>query len=259
MAKNIIRLTEEDLHNIVRQISEGLIKSYDMDLCKSYLLKKFPNILKIASLKYNPYMRRGRGNEPQYNDFVGINLDCSDIGNFTDIIKTANNLLGWFTSHIELRQKVNSGYIPYTFYNFNGEFIYTTKLGEAINLYEFLNEKPQLVTFSIILEAKFSEVYHQKPNEVFYHATDKSVLDKILAKGLIPKSMGNFPERIYLGKNISEIKDMVQGNLKDMVILKVDVSNIRLFKLYRDQRNPTAVFTYDNIPPSQIQALNTLV
>ena len=52
---------------------------------------------------------------------------------------------------------------------------------------------------------------------------------------------------------------MVQGNLNDMVILKVDVSNVRLFKLYRDQRNPTAVFTYDNIPPSQIQVLNTLV
>lgn len=46
---------------------------------------------------------------------------------------------------------------------------------------------------------------------------------------------------------------MVEGNLNDMVILKVDVSNVRLFKLYRDQRNSIAVFTYDNIPPSQIE------
>ena len=259
MAKKIIRLTEEELHNIVRQISEGLIKSYNMDICKSYMQKRFPNILKIASLKYNPYMKRGKGNEPQYNDFVGIKLDCNNISNFTEIVKTANNLLGWFTSHIDLEQTVNNGYIPYRFFNFNGEFICTAKRGEEIDLYDYLGQNPQLTSFSIILEAKFSEVYHQKPNEVFYHATNKSVLQKILTKGLIPRSEGNFPERIYLGKNISEIKDMVQGNLNDMVILKVDVSNVRLFKLYRDQRNPTAVFTYDNIPPSQIQVLNTLV
>lgn len=41
---------------------------------------------------------------------------------------------------------------------------------------------------------------------------------------------------------------MVGSNLLDMVILKVDVSNIQLFKLYRDQRNTTAVYTYNNIP-----------
>jgi len=39
MAK-IIRLTEGELHNIVKQISEGLIKSYNMDVCKSYMQKK---------------------------------------------------------------------------------------------------------------------------------------------------------------------------------------------------------------------------
>ena len=204
-------------------------------------------------------MKRGKGNDPQYNDFVGIKLDSNNISNFSEIIKTANNLLGWFTSHIDLEQMVNNGYIPYRFFNFNGEFICTTKRGKEISLYDFLDKNPQLTSFSIILEAKFSEVYHQKPNEIFYHATNKSVLQKILTIGLVPRSEGNFPERIYLGKNISEIKDMVQGNLNDMVILKVDVSNIKLFKLYRDQRNPTAVFTYDNIPPSQIQVLNTLV
>lgn len=82
------------------------------------------------------------------------------------------------------------------------------------------------------------------------------MLPKILSKGLVPRSQGNFPDRIYLGKSLSEIKNMVAGNLNDMAILKVDVSNIKLFKLYRDQRNSTAVFTYDNIPPSQIEVLN---
>ena len=257
MVKRIIRLTEQELHNIVSQISEGLIKSYNIDTCKSYMQKKFPNIRRIVSLEDNPYMEYGQSGKAKYNDFVGIVLDCNNVSNYKEIVKTANNLLGWFTGYIDLRQKVKTGYIPYTFYNDNGDFFCPLKRGGGVYLDDFLRQKPELTFFSIILEAKFGEVYHQKPDEVFYHATDKSVLPKILAKGLVPRSLGNFPERIYLGKNLSEIKDMVGTNLNDMVILKVDVSNVNLFKLYRDQRNPTAVFTYDNIPPSQIEVLTT--
>lgn len=258
MSKKVIRLTESELHKIVTQISEGLIKSYNMDLCKSYMQKKFPNIRRIVSLENNPYMEHGRIGKAKYNDFIGIVLDCNNISNFRKIIETANNLLGWFTGHIDLRQKVNKGYIPYTFYNFNGRFFCPYERGGGIDLNDFLKQNHLLTFFSIIVEAKFGEVYHQKPNEIFYHATDSSVLPKILSKGLIPRSQGNFPDRIYLGKSLSEIKNMVAGNLNDMVILKVDVSNIKLFKLYRDQRNSTAVFTYDNIPPSQIEVLPTL-
>lgn len=122
-----------------------------------------------------------------------------------------------------------------------------------------MSQNPKLVSFALILEAKFSEVYHQKPNEVFYHGTDKSKVQSILKQGLVPKSDGNFPDRIYLGKSVSEIVDMIGGNVNDLVILKVDVSNVKLYKLYRDQRNSSAVFTYDNIPPSQIEIDNELL
>ena len=247
-----IRLTENGLKNIIKQINEGLIRSYDIDLCKSYLKKKFPNIKRVVSLKNNPYMDDD-SNVAKYNDFVGIVLDANNIENFRDIIETANNLLGWFSGHIEIRQKVKNGYIPFSFYNFNGIFYCPFRRGGGVYLDDFLSGKPILDFFSIIIEAKFGEIYHQRPNDVFYHATERSVLPKILKNGLIPKSKGNFPERIYLGKSLNDIKDMVEGNLKDMVILKVDVSNVKLFKLYRDQRNSTAVFTYDNIPPSQIE------
>lgn len=135
--------------------------------------------------------------------------------------------------------------------NFNGEFICNGKKREY-ELNDFMSSSPNLLHFSIILEAKFSTIYHQQPNEVFYHVTDLDKLDKILQQGLVPKSLGNFPDRIYLGKNIAEITDMLEGNVNDAVLLQVDVTNVKLFKLYRDQRNSTAVFTYDNIPPSQI-------
>lgn len=259
MANKTIRLTENELHNIVKQITEGLIMSYDMDLCKSYLMKRFPNIRKIESLDYNPYIEQINTYKPQYNDFVGISIDPNNIDNFKEIIDTTNNLLGWFTGYVELRVKTRNGYIPYVFYNFNGQFVYLNKRGPNIYLEQLLKQKPELTFFSMVLEAKFGEQYHQKPNETFYHATEANLIDKIMKNGLTPKSKGNFPERIYLGKNIAEIKDMVGPNLQDMVILKVDVSNIKLFKLYRDQRNPTAVFTYNNIPPSQIEVVGNLV
>lgn len=97
--------------------------------------------------------------------------------------------------------------------------------------------------------------YVPKQGEIFYHATEKTKLKKILTQGLCPKSYGNFLERAYLGNSISEIKSMVQNNLTSMVILQVDVSGLNL---YRDERNPTAVYTYDTIPPSKIRiALGT--
>lgn len=102
----------------------------------------------------------------------------------------------------------------------------------------------------MIIEAKFGEKYVPQKGEIFYHATEKAKLKKILTQGLCPKSYGNFPERVYLGNSISEIRSMVQSNLKSMVILQVDVSELNL---YCDERNPSVVYSYDSIPPSKIR------
>lgn len=180
MAKKITRLTEEKLQNNDIQMREGLTKSYDMDVCKSFMQKKFPNILYIKTNKFIPgkYYKRIRGVDRRYLDLIDIELDCDNIGNFTEIIQTANNMLGWFTHYIDLSRTVKTGYIPYRFFNFNGEFICKTKRGEEIDLYDFLEEDPQLEYFSIILDVELSEVYHQKPNDVFYYATSRTELQK---------------------------------------------------------------------------------
>lgn len=271
MVKKTIRLTEQELHNIVKGVvleiigndviylDEGLIKSYDIDKCKTYLHNIYPNIKRIVSLEQNPYQHHKHPLPVKYNDFVGIVLDENNVNNYRDISETAYNLLGWSTGCVILRKYVKSGYIEYQFNNFNGQYLHTSKDNEEIDLDDFLSQNPKLVSFALILEAKFSEVYHQKPNEVFYHGTDKSKVQSILKQGLVPKSDGNFPDRIYLGKSVSEIVDMIGGNVNDLVILKVDVSNVKLYKLYRDQRNSSAVFTYDNIPPSQIEIDNELL
>lgn len=95
--------------------------------------------------------------EAIYNGFVGMALDCNDISNFPKIIETAKNMLGWSTHHIDLEKKVNKGYIPYRFFYTNGEFVCTTKSGEKINIHEFLAQKPQLASFSIIAEPLYRE------------------------------------------------------------------------------------------------------
>lgn len=251
-----ITFTEEELRNISIEIAEGLIKTYNMDISKTFMKKKFPNILRIVSLDKNPYMENGEFKKTKNNDFIGIVLDYNNVENYMQIIKTANDLLGWFTGHIQIRQKVRNGYIPYIFYNYGNKFVCNDKFGREITLSDFLNENFTLGFFAIILEAKFGEIYHQKPNEIFYHAANPDVIHKILKQGLTPRSNGNHPDRIYLGKNLSEIYKMVGVDLNKKVLLRVDVSNIKLFKLYRDNRNSTAVFTYDNIPPSQIEILD---
>ena len=250
-------MTEDVTHGInvrseylYENLNEGLIMSYDINRSTSYLKKKFPNIINIRSLQFNPYKTAGTAYyRPKTNDFVSIDLG-TNFSNFKEISDHVKNLLGWFTSEVFIHEKVPTGFIPREFYNFNGDFI-CQKLNN-ITLEDYLTTA-SVLSFSLIIEAKYGEKYVPKEGEIFYHATEEAKLEKILTQGLCPKSYGNFPERVYLGKSISEIRSMVQSNLTSMVILQVDVSGL---SLYRDERNPTAVYTYDTIHPSKIRVIS---
>lgn len=234
---------------IYENINEGFIISYDINRSAAYLKKKFPNIRNIRSLRFNPYKTsKPAYYRPKSNDFVSIDLE-TNFSNFREISDHVETLLGWFTSEVFIHEKVPTGFIPREFYNFNGDFI--CQQLNNITLEDYLAQV-EISRFSLIIEAKFGEKYEPSEGEVFFHATERNKLKKILAQGLCPKSYGNFPERVYLGKSISEIKNMVQSNLEDMVIFQVDVSGLNL---YRDERNPTAVYTYDTIPSSKIKVI----
>lgn len=230
---------------LFENLNEGLIISYDINKSTIYLKKKFPNIIKIRSLRFNPYKRN---TTTKKNDFVAIDLG-KDFSNYREIIKTVETLLGWFVSEIDIREENKNGYIPKVFYKFNDTFQSRDSLfKDNIEFDKYLSETP-ISSFSIIIEAKYGKRYQQKSGEVFYHATDKSFLKRILKYGLIPKSRGNFPERIYLGTDIDEIKNMVGQNLQDMILLEINCDGL---KLYHDEREGTAYYTYDNIPPDKI-------
>jgi hypothetical protein len=230
---------------LFENLNEGLIMSYDINKSAIYLKKKFPNIIKIRSLRFNPYKRN---TTTKKNDFVAIDLG-KDFSNYREIIKTVETLLGWFVSEIDIREENKNGYIPKVFYKFNDTFQSKDSLfKDDIEFDKYLSETP-IISFSIIIEAKYGKRYKQKSGEIFYHATDKSFLKRILKYGLIPKSRGNFPERIYLGTDIDEIKNMVGQNLQDMIVLEINCDGL---KLYHDEREGTAYYTYDNIPPDKI-------
>ena len=230
---------------LFENINEGLIMSYDINKSTIYLKKKFPNIIKIRSLRFNPYKRN---TTTKKNDFVAIDLG-KNFSNYEEIIKTVETLLGWFVSEIDIREENKNGYIPKVFYKFNDTFQSRDSLfKDDIEFDKYLSETP-IISFSIIIEAKYGKRYKQKSGEIFYHATDKSFLKRILKNGLIPKSRGNFPERIYLGTDIDEIKNMVGQNLQDMIVLEINCDGL---KLYHDEREGTAYYTYDNIPPDKI-------
>ena len=239
-------ITQEYLYE---DIDEGLIMSYDINKAASYLKSKFPNIIKIRSLRYNPYKRSDR---PKKNDFVAIDLG-TDYANYKEIIYTVKNLLGWFTSSITLRETVKKGFIPRIFNNFDGTFECDCLNGvsryDGENGFDNYLADHSVSAFSIIIEAKFGKRYAQKSGEVLYHATDSSHLKRIREQGLIPRSLGNFPDRIYLGSDIHEIENMVGPNLQDMWFLKINVDGL---EIYHDERERTAYYTYDNISPDRI-------
>ena len=234
---------------IYENINEGMIMSYDINKSAKYLKAKFPNIVNVRSLKYNPYKKNSRTKE---NEFVAIDLG-NNFTNYKEIIAMVQTLLGWFASAINLREKTKAGFIPRIFNNFNGifecdDFAYIEKYNGNDGFENYLNEH-EILAFSIIIEAKYGKLCTSNKRKYLYHATDYKNIKRICKQGLVPRSNGNFPERIYLGSSISEIKKMVGANLQDIWMIKINVEGI---KLYHDERERTAYYTYDNISPDKI-------
>lgn len=245
--KNVNFITESGYFGqyIFENINEGLITSYDVGKCENFLKNKFQNIKNVRSMRFNPYKP---GSYTKKQDFVAI--DLKNYSNYNEIIECVKNLLGWFASEIIVKIPAKGGYKEYKFYCFKNT-IECPELGEENDFSEFLQNN-KIIGFTIVFEAKYGEKINVKTGEIYYHATDYSSLKKILKQGIVPKSKGNFPERIYLGKDVYEIKKMIGQNYNELVFLKIDVSGLNL---YRDERDNTACYTYDNISPKRIKEI----
>lgn len=105
---------------------------------------------------------------------------------------------------------------------------------------------------------------------ILYHLTLKDFYDKkIKLKGLIPKSqhmVSNDLDRLYLSSDVNDIYNFITEkrlflkkkyknieeqyipNLDNWVILKIDLSSLPIFKLYKDTKMNNSYYTYDTIP-----------
>lgn len=215
-------------------------------------MKRFPNIINVRYLRFNPYKVNKSRQYAKENAFVAIELG-KKYDNYFEIIDNVKNLLGWFTGHILIQYVDNKkNYRPFHFSNYSDGFYGNTKNGE-ISLDDFLMENnDRIKSFSLKIEAKYGKKYYQDKDEIFYHMTEKKLVNKILKNGLIPKSYGNFPERIYLSKNVSDIEEMIGDFIQDKTIFKVNVKGLNI---YEDPRHPNAYYTYDNINPNRLKVI----
>lgn len=155
-------------------------------------MKRFPNIINVRSLRFNPYKVNKSRQYAKENAFVAIDL-CKKYDNYFEIIDNVKNLLGWFTGHILIQYVDNKkNYRPFNFSNYSDGFYGSTKNCE-ISLDDFLMENnDRIKSFSLIIEAKYREKYYQDKDDIFYHMTENKLVNKILKNRLIPKSYGNF-------------------------------------------------------------------
>lgn len=130
----------------------------------------------------------------------------------------------------------------------------------------------------LVFEPDYSKDVSQKIREkckYLYHCTDTVYIDKILKKGLIPKSNNSiymFPDRVYCMKgddlsmvqieslyNIQQAHNSTMPQLQnpkeslDYCLLTIDVNKLpQDIKIYSDPFSKGAIFTNDNIPPYSI-------
>lgn len=126
--------------------------------------------------------------------------------------------------------------------------------------------KRKLVEYTLIFEAKYDKEVDIPYGEKLYHATSKSVVEKIKKIGLVPKTkskLGNHPDRIYLTRSLQTAKMLAPKFVfieptNEFVILEIDTKELdfRHYIFYNDPNfNQYGVFTYKNIPPNAIHVL----
>lgn len=235
-------------------INEGLIVSYDIDKCRAYLKKLFPQILSIISNVDNPY--NPRQSRVCRGSFASIFIN-NGFNSYRDIINKIEPLIGWFVPVIVIKFKGNGR--SYYFQKFKTDrydaskydYIFEGEInGKFVDLDDIVSDNI-IQSMELIVEAKYAKRYYQKNGEVFYHITQDSNRRKIDKVGILPKTSGNYPERIYLTKCIEDAMEMILGKIADRgAVYNVDVNGL---ELYIDPRNDLSYFTYDNISPKMLR------
>jgi hypothetical protein len=198
----------------------------------------------------------------KYTNFYNLNEGLIQSYNMS---KVENHLKSKFPNVIDVvNHAVNLYRIPSRKPIGNNTGSFEIKLSSFDNIDEIIETIDKTYgwdvdSLSIFVDAKFT-VEDFKITEL-YHLTDYKYLPKIKVNGLVPKTHGNHPERIYFGKNLDDIYEIVGGKFEyGSILLRLNFDEYAeeitdKYVFYKDPRKSSAVFTLDCIDPKYIQML----
>lgn len=235
-------------------LNEGLIQSYNMSKVENYLKSKFQNVIDVANHAVNLYRIPSR--KPIGHNTRSFEIKIYSFDNINEIIETIYKTYGWFVSVIVLNDNVS-----FADFDLNGRYFKVIDPYMNMEMREYIHNvlNDSVDSLSIFVEANFA-VEDFRITEL-YHLTDKKYLPMIKKNGLVPKTHGNHTEKIYFGKNLDDIYEMVGGKFEQgSILLRLNFDEYAeeitdKYVFYKDPRKSSAVFTLDCIDPKYIQML----
>ena len=227
---------------INNNVNEGLIKTYNPDITYSILQRVFRIYDHEIFIDSYDSQIKYAFNDNNLNFPMEINIDQ---------YITLNEILG-------IEKKINlCGYIISTI--IINDILYKTT-------YEFIEKNKNNIfnNISFLIDAKYDvSINMNKLKDIYiYHITHIKYKDKILTNGLIPKSKNKLSyhlDRIYFETNITQLNNLatqLYPGETNLIYLKINIKDITC-KFYQDPNYSSGIYTFENIPPNQIEILNT--
>lgn len=232
------------LVNSPNLIKEGLIMSHDIETVYKILDRLGFNPDFAHDVFGRDYVMIGSESFTR-SIFCEVLIDPStNFEEYTTFCRYINNL-GYFISVISS---------PLINYNYNNLKKFERDMQEGLI--------PSIV--NILIEPKYDAEVDVSKFDYMYHITSKQAAKKILKTGLSPRSgskISNHPDRIYLA--VTKDAALYLGSMFDdlkpgagNVLLQVKITKDPHIKYFVDPNAANAVYTYNNIHPSNIKQIN---
>ena len=248
-------------------LNESLVSSYCIELVENDLKSKFDNIKcvsffkKVADHIDEPYSFKDHYiNSKEYSlvnkiDIVGFfDIYLTEYKNVEEIFEYVDKRYGWC---------FNSIYIDGNWFGFDIKtkryMCYKSINYGNLNMWldDYLNNTKKINDVFLRVEAKF--LYPIKIDHSIYHLTDILTASKIQRRGLEPRSVGKYPNRVYFADDPSICEYLFPNRYGDQtVILKLNFDDYgeeikRKYIFYPDPEQDFAYFTDSNIDPKYLQ------
>jgi hypothetical protein len=223
------------------ELSEGLIKTVEVDKAFEIIHKQFSNLPEADIVQDNKNIILGFA--PNYlNDDLENYVGTYPDPNISNILTLLNNL-GYFPASVEYELN-------------NRAEQYKMKYSPSMFRELISDKQPTYLIFTF--EAKYDPVVEVP--RYLYHITDSKYLDKIKQIGLKPRALNKrsaHESRIYFSLD-KKSSDYLWDKLKlhmgpgKGILLTIDTTNLEV-TFYNDPNfDKLGVYTYSNIPPSSI-------